>query len=407
MSRNFICFTLLLCCGFSAGNIAPAQAAPSAQQQAMIAADRGIFEALSEAHADITRLDHLLAPEYTEVDDGTMHSRADLLRQAPHASQLSFQYTDAVAVSTSADTGYVIAAVRFSFSNGLYTRRHFVRTTTNLAQRDGRWVVVFHTEEPMPFDPEAIRATPQDSDPSLIAMRSLAANVMSQVHVPGYAPFPYYPVSLDAGMGVSFSDSEGAHEADFTKLPPPMQQIWTQWASYTTDESSGAALFQDMFYRFFLVHELGHLIAHRVMNGLPEAERQTTQANESANAMEKELVPNRIAVAWFREHDPEYLARLVADFRRIEARLPNPVPAGEDPKRYFTQNYLKLAADPLAYGWYQNYMVIIVYDEPAKTFQQTLAALPNVRYTGELAASSQPAPSAATAKPAPVSAAQR
>jgi hypothetical protein len=67
----------------------------------------------------------------------------------------------------------------------------------------------------------------------------------------------------------------------------------------------------------------------------------------------------------------------VSDFRRIEAHLPNPVPAGLDPKRYFSDNYDKLGADPVAYGWFQLYMVISVYDEPAKSFQHILDVLPN------------------------------
>ena len=162
-----------------------------------------------------------------------------------------------------------------------------------------------------------------------------------------------------------------------------MQQVWTQWASYTTDEPSGDALFRDMFYRFFLVHELGHCIAGRVIAGLPDMEGKQAGANMAANAIEKELVPNRLAVAWFREHDPQYLSRLVANFRRIQAHLPNPVPAGTDPKAYFTQNYLKLASDPVAYGWYQLYMVLSVYDEPANSFQQVLNTLPALRYTEE------------------------
>jgi hypothetical protein len=36
--------------------------------------------------------------------------------------------------------------------------------------------------------------------------------------------------------------------------------------------------------------------------------------------------------------------------------------------------------DPGAYGWFQLYMVMSVYDEPAKSFQHILDALPNVRY---------------------------
>lgn len=381
MSRKIPLTALLLCCLLGWARASLGQAPVSAQQQQMIAADRAIFEALAGAQPDVAKLEKLLAPEYSELDDGELQNRAELIRTDSKVSQFSFTYNDPVAVSTSPASGYVIATLRYSFTDNVYTRKLYVKSTTVFSRRNGQWLATLHTEMPMPFDPETIRATPEDSNPSLIAMRKLAAQVISAVHIPGYAPFPYYNVSLDAGAGVSYSNSEGAHAADFTRLPLPMQQIWNQWAGYTTGEPSGQALFEDMFYRFFMVHELGHLIAGRVIDGLPDAERQQAAKNMAANATGKELVPNRIAVAWFREHDPQYLARLVADFRRIQSHLPNPVPAGADPKHYFTENYSRLGADPIAYGWYQLYMVTSVYEEPAKTFQQMLNTLPTLRYT--------------------------
>ena len=102
--------------------------------------------------------------------------------------------------------------------------------------------------------------------------------------------------------------------------------------------------------------------------------------NEANNKWAREIAANRIATAWYREHDPQYLAKLVADFRTIQAHLPDPVPAGVDKKTYFTQNYQTLGQDPMAYGWYQLQMVLLVYDEPARSFQQVLDALPANRY---------------------------
>ena len=55
--------------------------------------------------------------------------------------------------------------------------------------------------------------------------------------------------------------------------------------------------------------------------------------------------------------------------------------AGLDPSRYFSDNYETLGVDPVAYGWFQLYMVISVCDEPAKSFQQIMDGLPSVRYT--------------------------
>lgn len=37
---------------------------------------------------------------------------------------------------------------------------------------------------------------------------------------------------------------------------------------------------------------------------------------------EREVAANRIGVAWYREHDPQYLAKLVKDLRSIQTHLP-------------------------------------------------------------------------------------
>jgi hypothetical protein len=352
-------------------------------EQQLLAADRSYYEAMAQAKPDMEKLQHLLGPEYTDVSATGIGTREELLSSVQYVSNMTFEYKDAHAVALSPTTGYVFADVRYTWRfNGSAVAEHKM-TTTVFALREGRWVATLHTETPVTNGREEILAKPEDSNPDLIALRQLEAQVISQVRIPGYAPFPLYPVALDAGTAVSFSNQHGAHEADFSTLPPQMQQVWVQWASYTKDEPSGEALFKDMFYRFFFVHELGHLIARRVREGLPDAERKKVMANEENNLMEGELAANRISVAWFREHDPAYLARLVADFRVIQARLPNPVPQGADPKRYFSENYRKLGADPIAYGWYQLYMVITVYDEVPKTFQQTMDALPALQYDGK------------------------
>lgn len=352
-------------------------------EQQLIAADRAILAAMSGAHPDMAKLAHLLGPEYADVEPEETQSREEVLKVFTRVTDLTFQYENPRAAVVSPTAGYVIADVHYTYPfNGTPIRNHKL-TTTLFTLRQGEWVATLHTEMPVLDDREDILAKPEDSVPDVIAMRKLAAEVMSQVHVAGYGPFPVYAVSFDAGPAISFSNSDGVHEADFSRLPSPMQQIWTQWASYTKDEPSGDVLFKDMFYRFTLVHELGHLIVGRVIAGMPEMERKQVLFNQRANLTEGEFVANRIAVAWFREHDPQYLARLVNDYRLIQARMPNPVPPGADAKRYLSENYLKLSSDPVAYGWYQLYMVYTVYDEAPKTFQQTLDTLPKLRYNEE------------------------
>ena len=363
----------------------PADAPPVQEQaglqQQLIAADRALFDVTRGSHPDVEKYQQMLAPDYVDIEFGIVHSRQEDVDQVKVMRDFSIDYKNPKAVVLSPTSGYVLADVRYSgVVNGGGIQNH-VLSTTIYSLEQGRWLAHLQMSQPYAAAPKSTAAVP-DSDPTLVALRALASQVEARVHVPGYPAFTPPKVMLDAGMGVSYFSygDQTVHEAQFADLPAPMQSIWNQWATYTTDQPTGKALFDDMFHRFFFVHELGHWMASQVIAGLPKGEISVIAKNDAGHKWEGEIAANRIAVAWYREHDPQYLAKLVKDFRNIEAHLPNPVPAGVDKKTYFTDNYQKLGADPLAYGWYQLQMVLIAYDEPARSFQQVLYALPKNRY---------------------------
>lgn len=346
----------------------------------LIDADKGLLEASAGVHPNFENYQEGLAPDYIDIEFGSVHSREEVLAQVKKLKDFSYQYENPHAILITPTSGYVISEVSYSgIINGAGIKNR-VLATTIFSLEHGRWVA--HLQMSEPLERPAATAVVPDNDPTLVGLRALAAQVCAKVHVPGYSAFTPPKVMLDAGAsGSYFVYSENTvHSAQFADLPEPMQGIWTQWAGYTTDQPDGKALFDDMFHRFFFVHELGHWMAFQVIARLPEKEMRLISENEANNMWAREIAANRIAVAWYREHDPQYLARLVADFRQIQARLPNPVPAGLDKKTYFTNNYRKLGTDPQAYGWYQLQMVILVYDEPAATFEQVLNKLPANRY---------------------------
>ena len=98
------------------------------------------------------------------------------------------------------------------------------------------------------------------------------------------------------------------------------------------------------------------------------------------NPWQTELECNRISVAWWREHDPKYLAKLMADFSAIEKKLPNPVPEGKSKKEYFDANYERLGDDPQVYGWFLLQSAIDASSETPQSFQQVLEALPGATF---------------------------
>ena len=223
------------------------------------------------------------------------------------------------------------------------------------------------------------------SNPVFVEEQALAAKVEARTHIKGFDLKTKAPkVRIDAGAGLSFYDmgtGNVVHEERWGRVPAPMQATFNQWAEYAGDQPSGQRLFGEMFHRFFLVHELGHWMEDQVMEQRRDTMAATARQNAKSARWEYETIANRISIAWWREHDAAYLAKLIKDFRAIQARLPNPVPAGEDARHYFFRQYSELAKDPNAYGWFQLHMVILAYDQqPRSSFQQAINTLPSENY---------------------------
>jgi hypothetical protein len=222
-------------------------------------------------------------------------------------------------------------------------------------------------------------------DPVLDQERAIAVKVEAHSSIDNFKLRTKAPeIRIDAGLTLSFYDNGTGnivHEEHWEKLPSSIRATFNQWAVYTGDESSGRQLFQDMFYRFFFVHELGHWMQDQVLDQRHDVMAEIAKKNSDVARWQYETVANRISVAWWRDHDVAYLAKLVKDFRRIQRKLPNPIPHGEDARAFFTREYEKLSEDPNAYGWFQLQMVISAYDEqPVLSFQQAIDKLPTENY---------------------------
>ncbi len=152
------------------------------------------------------------------------------------------------------------------------------------------------------------------------------------------------------------------HTARWEKLPPDVQDLVKRWATYA-GHTTGKQLFDDMFHRFFFVHELAHWL-------------QIQGKNNTNDVYQRELGPNQLTVAYWRERDNRYLSALLARFRRISERLPNPVPPGQNAEEYFRSNYRGLGSNPDVYGWFQLRMVIEAATErPVRTFSEAVHRL--------------------------------
>ncbi len=219
---------------------------------------------------------------------------------------------------------------------------------------------------------------PAKPDPVLVQEQAIAAQYFAQMHI---ATLPFVatpvPIQINTAPQLSYIDKDAIHEGRYADLPPSVKAIFDNWAAFTRDQPSGNTLFDDMFYRFFFVHELGHWTIEQMLDHRSDAGKAAVVDNVIHNHWQAELECNRISVAWWREHDPAYLTKIVADFRKIQAGLPNPVPPGQDMQAFFAANYQKLGNDPQVYGWFLLQSVIRAYDEPVKSFQARLDELPS------------------------------
>ena len=211
--------------------------------------------------------------------------------------------------------------------------------------------------------------------------QAIAAQFESRIHFSTLRFHPHLPkIKIETLPTISSFDGRTIREARFEELPTPAQTLFNQWAAYTSDQPSGEKLFKDMFYRFFFVHELGHWVTGQVITNRKDGGKSTAAANMTKNHWQEELECNRIAVAWWREHDPAYLAKLMADFSAIEKKLPNPVPSGEQKQAYFAANYERLGNDPQVYGWFLLQSALDAYNELPKKFQKVLNDLPTATF---------------------------
>ena len=241
-------------------------------QQHLIAADKALLDALAGPRASVETYEPLLAPDFIDISFGRVHSREQDISNAKLIRDFSFKYEHPHAVLLSPTSGFVVSEVSYlGVMEGSGFKNHILSTSV-FSLENGHWLARMQMAEPM--ETVARAAAVPDNDPTLVALRTLATQVEERVHVPGYPAFIPPKVTLDAGMQISYFAyaDKTVHETQLADLPPPMQDLWKQWASYTKDQPDGKALFDDMFHRFFFVHELGHWMSSQVIAGLPESE---------------------------------------------------------------------------------------------------------------------------------------
>lgn len=143
-------------------------------------------------------------------------------------------------------------------------------------------------------------------------------------------------------------------------LKADQKKFFFHLAGPDADDEAAHRVFDRGTYSWVIVHELGHWW---------QACNASTQNNSH---YQHEYDANRIAAAYWREHNPTLLQELITGFTHILNGAPNPVPPGQTLEDYFNVNYEALAHSA-HYVWFQARMVTDVSaEDPPPTFADAL-----------------------------------
>jgi len=159
-------------------------------------------------------------------------------------------------------------------------------------------------------------------------------------------------------------DTNGLRSSLWELLQPEERGIFFRMAAKSTgkepNETTARREFETGVHHWVFVHELGHWW------------QACRRVNDGRKPYSFEYEADRIAAAYWREHDPAVARHMDEGFGFIVQSMPNPVPAGLDAEKYFNENYETLGPMP-AYVWFQSQMCVRAFAEsPKPTFVQAL-----------------------------------
>lgn len=116
-------------------------------------------------------------------------------------------------------------------------------------------------------------------------------------------------------------------------------------------KAAGEKLAAMYFYGFFLPHEIGH--------GL-----QFNANVRKGNEYDNEYEANVIALLYWKERGKEKELRECYEIaKQVVAKLPNPIPANEDTKQYFTVHYDEMSQNAGQYAYMLFSQIVTIFED--------------------------------------------
>jgi hypothetical protein len=192
---------------------------------------------------------------------------------------------------------------------------------------------------------------------------ALRADFIRRIRYEGFEPSLPAP-KIEMGDPPTFGNYDAEtnilHIAIWSKLTEEEKQFFEGIAKQLGPRASARGVFENGTDRWVFTHELSHWW-------------QACQKQTRANSYEEEMGANRIAAAYWRGRDPDFMDGMIRGFRGLRASIPDPVPPGESKIEFLDTHFAAVSVTD-GYTWYQSDMVIDASEEnPLPSFLRALS----------------------------------
>ena len=204
-----------------------------------------------------------------------------------------------------------------------------------------------------------------DVEETHVRMTALRDAFVQSVNNAGFAcPIAMPPILVEdmPSFGSYDPETNTLRTSAWSLLKPEESQMFYHFMGPNATETMAKKEFEDGVHHWVIVHELGHWF--QACRGITE---------KTAKPYAIELGADRIAAAYWNEHDPDVIVHQRPVFDSILHNFPNPVPEGSSVEPFFNDHYQELGPTP-GYLWFQSRMCLTAFDEkPAPSFKKVLA----------------------------------
>lgn len=202
-----------------------------------------------------------------------------------------------------------------------------------------------------------------DETALMLQLTQLRDGFVSQIKAEGFHPRLAPPAILldnPPAYGRFENDRNVVHIAAWPALNGEQRARFVRLAKLLRNERTPEQVFDDSVHHWVFVHELSHWwqLCENTING---------------SHYSVEYGANRIAAAFWRLKDPEFMRATENRMSKAFKFLPVPLPNGQEKEKFFNEHYDELGPSP-GYIWFQYSMVFTVEAEsPLPTFKESLS----------------------------------